>query len=270
MNHTTTTRRLGAALGLTAFCLAAVAGTAPAQAKSGDMSYQCAIVPLHGNYNSEGTYTGPGEPLSDPQPMTARFDSPLEDGAKVRVGTELQIAPVKGSYTLSPALVKDLLDYAGDTPARGTASVAMTGMLDNARLNIDLAWEDMPYALAAGSPATLTGTGAPSEGDPTSFEVREGAHEFRADDLFVALRLGDDLSAYLACTPQRGTSTLIDRITGVAATSTTAPAPARPSVVQTDAAQPTSPSWVPLAAGAGSILVLGAASVTARRRAAHR
>lgn len=100
MNRTMlTTRRLGGALGLTAFCLAA-AGPPPAQAASGNIAYTCAITSFHDEND------GP----SDGFALSAKFDSAIEDGMKVPVGTTVRLSPVPSQLTLSAALVKAMRD----------------------------------------------------------------------------------------------------------------------------------------------------------------
>jgi hypothetical protein len=262
--------------------LGALAAT-PAQAASAELSYTCTLFSLPPGIELpdlseaerqglrdavEGDVEGLEALLEEVDfvevpglKLTASFDSAI-DAPTAPVGTEIELSPVQTRITLPTATAAALGEL--NLPVAMGGSYLVAGF-DESGAERDVLTEFEGFAAGDG---TFSATG---EGEAESYVLEEaGQHTYLAGDLFVVLSDPQENFAYLECTLDEGQDSTIDVITARAATTTPpapAPAPVRPEVVQTDAAQPTSPSWLPLAAaGAGSVLVLGAASHVRRRR----
>jgi len=273
-----------------------VFAVAPAQAQSAELDYTCSLLTLDGDIDpdqlpeearkalelaQEGDLSGIEgldaiEGLQDALPLeeignlavTAVFDSAIADDATTPVGSTVKLSPLKATVTLLPETVAALTGI--DIESALAGAVLYAG-IDETGKDREAFFEFDDIALDDGR-LNLSGTG-----DAQSFKVREtGTHTYVAGDLEIFLADSESTFTMLECTLDEDQDATIDQITAQAAPTTTpppattapTPTPVRPSVVQTDAAQPTSPTWLPLAAVAtGSILVLGAGSHLLRRRA---
>lgn len=268
---------------------ASLALVAPAQAASSELTYTCTLFSLPagldvGDLGAEGQQLLESAEKGEVDPgalaaeipelveveglkVTASFDSAIKDGATATVGSTVQLAPVSTTIQFPAATVAALGDLDLDVAFGGSylyAGIDETG----AERDVETEFESLELV-----DGTLTATG---EGDAEPFTLRQpGDHTFVAGDLEIILLDESETSfVVLECSLDEGQDATIDVVTAKAAATTAPPAPApgpvRPDVVQTDAAQPASPSTLPLlAAGAGSVVVLGAASHLLRRRAAR-
>ncbi len=198
--------------------------------------------------------------------VSAVFDSVIADDAVVPVGSTVKLSPLTTTISFPAATVTaGLADI--DLPVAQVAAF-LYSRVDELNQEREALFEFKEFAFDNGK-FSATGTG---EADPFT-AAKAGAYTYAAGDLEVYVGDPEGPFAVFECTLDDDQDAAIDQVTAKAAsTSTPTPSgPVRPDVVQTDAAQPTSPSWIPLAAaGVGSILVLGAASQVARRRGTRR
>lgn len=284
----TTLRRASVTAAAAAFAgLGAFAAT-PAHAVSAELTYTCSAFTIPEEIDPEAlpeaardaiekAQEGDLSQLEDLQDMegledlpideiedlvvTAVFDSAIPNGATTTPGSSVDLSPLSTTITLPPETVAALTDIELATAEAGAvlyAGIEETGADREAYFE----FEDVTLT---GGQAELNGTG-----DAEAFKANApGTFTYAAGDLDVFIGDPDGPFTVLECTLDEGQETAIDVITAkAAATTPPPPAPVRPDVVQTDAAQATSPTWLPLAAtGVGSVLVLGAASRLTRRRA---
>lgn len=202
-------------------------------------------------------------------PITAVFDSAIGDGATTTVGSTVALSPLTTTITLPPETVAALTGI--DLPV-ATGGLLLSAGIDETGTDREALFDFEQVSLTDGR-LTLSGGG---EADSFTAQTA-GDHTYVAGDLQLILLDPEDGFAAIECTLDEGQDSAIDQITAKAGTSapaptptTTAPAPVRPVVVQTDAAQPTSPTWLPFAAaGASSIVLVGGLTLT-RRSAARR
>lgn len=260
-------RRAGvAAVAMTGLAFLA---TTPAQAATSALPYDCAVAEF------------PGVNI----PITSTFDSALDDGEIVAPG-DVVLNPVAGQVVIAEAEV-GLLRWLNITSLEGSGTL---------QAGIDETGQDLPVNFSVGrTPVPAAGamsiTFNGSTAGPATVED-EGQYGFVAGDADIALTTDSGSKLTLACTLNDGddapefddlidffevqadepsptpTPTTTPSAPTATPSPTTAPSPVRPDVVQTDAAQPTSPSWVPFAGLAGSI-ALGGGLLVARRSAAR-
>lgn len=293
---TSTLRRASATAAAAAFAGLGVLAAAPAHAQSAELTYTCSLFVITEAIDlellpdaaaeaitkaKEGDLSGlqdleaiaglaaadlPAD-LVEGLPVTAAFDSAIADGATTAVGSTVALSPLDAAITLPPETVAALTGISLD--AALAAGVLYAG-IDETETDRDAFFDFDEVAVEDGQ-ISLLGTG-----DAESFTATQaGTHSYVGGDMDVLV--GDPVGAFavLQCTLDDGQDSTIDVITAKAAVPTptptpspTQPAPVRPDVVQTDAAQPTSPTWLPLVgAGAGSILAVAGASHLLRRRA---
>ncbi|MEO7268559.1 MAG: hypothetical protein ABIW49_05050 [Knoellia sp.] len=287
-----TLRTLGAATAATAALSGlTLLASAPAHAESASLDYTCSafLIPadLPGDLSdgarkaiekAKGGDTSAlkalealeDEPPFDEIPdlaVTAVFDSAIGDDAEVRVGSTVELAPLTTTITFPAATVTAALADI-DLPT-AEAEAFLDARIEELGQSHEALFEFDEFGGGDGS-FTATGTG-----EADSFKAaKAGAYTYSAGDLEAFVGDPEGAFTYFQCTPDEDQDLTIDQVTAKAASTTPTPTPSgpvRPDVVQTDAAQPTSPTWLPLAAaGAGSILILGAASQVARRRGTRR
>ncbi|KGN40162.1 hypothetical protein [Knoellia aerolata] len=202
---------------------------------------------------------------------TATFDSAIEDGATARAGSTVELEPVAASFTLSPEIGAELRALGiteGEAGAMLFAGIEETGLERDTEFYFDT------VSIPESGPLTLS----TEDGFAEDFRVNApGTFTYVAGEVELFIAVEDEesiLFAGLTCTPDEDQDLTIDQVVAAAAPTPTptptAPGPVRPDVVQTDAAQPTSPAWLPVASlGLGSILVVGAASRLRRRAPRH-
>lgn len=288
MTSSTTRRLCFGALAATA----ALAISVPAHAASDEIAYTCTLYALPFGIEVDELDTEEQELLRSategevaPEALaeeipefveiegltaTASFDSVIKDGATAAAGTRVELSPVAGAVTLGADVTDELVALGiteGEAGALLFAGIEETGVESDTEFYFD----------SVSVPKSGAFTLKDSDGFAESFRVNApGTFTYTAGDLSVYISTGDEESgsfAALECVADDDQELAIDQVTvKAAATPTpTTPGPVRPDVVQTDAAQPTAPSWLPLAAaGTGSILVLGASSALLRRRGARR
>lgn len=208
---------------------------------------------------------------------TAAFDSAIEDGATAAVGSRVELEPVEATLTIGDDVADELRTLGITEGIAGAGLLARIEETDAFR-ETDFFFESLSVPASGGF--TLTS----DEGYAESFRVNAaGTFTYEAGDLGVFFGTDDEESgafAALECAPDDDQDLSIDQVVAPGAatptptptpTPTTTPsAPVRPDVVQTDAAQPTSPSWLPLAAaGAGSFILVGGLTLTRRSAARH-
>lgn len=207
-------------------------------------------------------------PIAENLPLTARFDTAIADGATTPLGKDVSLEPASARFTLSTELTDELGALSIGT---GLGGAYVYGGVVESDQPIGIEFDLDTFGLGKG-PVTLDGTS--SFADEEVAVTKAGTYTYAAGDLDFFFIDEETLTvAGLECTLDEGQDPTVDQVTAKAATTPTTPttpAPERPVVVQTDAAQPTSPSWLPLtAAGLASILVLGGATRFATRRAAR-
>ena len=270
----------------------------PAHAVSDELSYTCSLFALPDGFPIEDLGTeerrlldsakegelAPEELAAeipeiielDGLKATATFDSAIEDGARVVAGTSVELEPVSGTFTLSPEIGDALRELEIPDAVGGAfvfTSIEETGLERGVEFYFD------SVTIPASGEVTLSS----EDGFTEAFRAHApGTYTYVAGDfdLFVGTEEGETAAfAGISCVLDEDQDPTIDQVVATAAstptptpTPTTPPAgPVRPDVVQTDVAQPTSPTWLPLAAtGVGSVLVLGAASRLTRRSARRR
>ncbi|EAQ00385.1 hypothetical protein JNB_09439 [Janibacter sp. HTCC2649] len=288
-----TLRTLGAATAATA----ALSGlsflaTAPAHAESGSLDYTCTatLVPadlpagelsdtarkaIEKARGGDTSALKALEALADELPfeeipdlaVTAVFDSAIGDDAVVPVGSTVELSPLTTTITFPAATVTAALADI-DLPTAQALALLDAGIEEDGQSREAI----FDFDKFGGGDGSFTATGT---GEAESFKAaKAGAYTYAAGDLLAFVGDPEGPFTSFECTPAEDQDLTIDQVTAQAATTTPTPTPSgpvRPDVVQTDAAQPTSPTWLPLAAaGAGSILILGAASQVARRRGTRR
>lgn len=253
MNSSLARLTLGTVAASAALGLAAV----PAQAASGSVGYTCSIVSFHSEPE------GPTDGFA----MTAKFDSAIEDGVKVPVGTTVRLSQVPGQFTFSAPLVAAMRDLG--VPA-GMADATMDSYFMQGLEKSPTTYTEMEFDFSGGA-ATIHGPGKAA-----AYTVRtEGAHTFAAGKVAFKLSHRDGFAlGTITCEVAEGEEPAIDAVFGVAAAPTPTPTvttggPLRPEVVQTDAAQPSNDAGMPsaLVAGAALLALSGAAGA---RRVLHR
>lgn len=204
-------------------------------------------------------------PIAEDLPLSARFDTAIADGATTPVGKNVSLEPATARFTVSPELATELSAL---SVGEGLGGAFLYGGVVESEQEIGIEFDIDDFTLGDGD-LTLEGTSAFADDDLAVDKA--GTYTYAAGDVDAFFIDEENLAVVgLECTLDEGQDATVDQVTAKAAPAP-APTPVRPDVVQTDAAQPTSPAWLPLtAAGLGSILVLGAASVTARRRSAAR
>lgn len=204
-------------------------------------------------------------PIAEDLPLSARFDTAIADGATTPVGKNVSLEPATARFTVSPELATELSAL---SVGEGLGGAFLYGGVVESEQEIGIEFDIDDFTLGDGD-LTLDGTSAFADDDLAV--TKAGTYTYAAGDVDAFFIDEENLSVVgLECALDEGQDATVDQVTAKAAPAP-APTPVRPNVVQTDAAQPTSPAWLPLtAAGLGSILVLGAASVTARRSAAAR
>ncbi|KGN33992.1 hypothetical protein N802_09170 [Knoellia sinensis KCTC 19936] len=243
----------------------ALLAAAPAHAETGTLSYVCDYVGIK-------------------IPITASFDSAIEDGATLPTG-DVDVNPLTGKVNIAEAQV-GLIKFLGATSIAGTgvldSGVAETGQ----PVPVDFSFPATTVPASGGM--TIPVTGSAEDAIDAS---EEGAYGFFAGDADLELTTNSGQKLALSCTLAEDTTeeaALIDGFdaekpkpspTPTPTTSTpapttpaptTSPSPVRPEIVQTDAAQPTSPTWLPFAGlGAGAVLLGGGLVVTRRSAARH-
>lgn len=267
MSAKTLSRAGVAAAALSGFALLAAA---PAQATTGELAYEC----LYGTIKV---------------PITAQFDSAIEDGADVPAG-DVSVNPVSGKVTIAEAQV-NLIKFLGAKTLAGKGTLDSGVAETEQAVPVDFAFPATDVPASGAMSIDVTGEAA----DPIDAS-EPGEYGFYAGDVELTLTTDKGTNLALKCTLDAETSdddALIDWFTAVEddkpteptetpeptgtpepTPSTTAPSPStspeRPEVVQTDAAQPTSPAWLPMTAmGAGAVL-LGGGFVATRRSASRR
>lgn len=196
---------------------------------------------------------------------TAAFDSAIADGATTTPGSTVELEPVAGTVVLSAEIraeVRKLGITEGFAGALLWAEIEET----SAERETEFFFDEVSIP-ESGSLALST-----EDGVAEAFRANAaGTFTYAAGDFELFIAPADEESAVFAgvgCTPNDDQDLRIDQIVAVGATTPapTTPEPVRPGVVQTDAAQPISPTWLPLAAaGVGSIVLAGAASRLAGR-----
>ncbi len=289
----TTLRRASVTAAAATFAGLGALAVAPAHAVSAELTYTCSAFTVSEEIDPEGLPEAAREAIERAQEgdlsgledlqglegledlpieeiedlvVTAVFDSAIANGATTTPGSTVALSPLTTTITLAPETVAALTDI--DLATAEAGAVLYSGIEETgAEREAYFEFEDVSVT---GGRAELKGTG-----DAEAFKANApGTFTYAGGDLDVFI--GDPQGPFtvLECTLDEGQDATIDVITAKAAPTTppTTPptGPVRPDVVQTDAAQPTSPTWLPLAAtGVGSVLVLGAAS-RLTRRSAHR
>ncbi|WP_404382110.1 hypothetical protein LL946_15215 [Knoellia locipacati] len=196
--------------------------------------------------------------------LSASFDSAIADGATTTAPSTVQLEPVKGAIVLSAEAVAEIRKLGlteGVAGALLLAGIEETGADSETDFFFD----------AVSLPESGSLTLSTDDGYAEPFRANAaGTFTYVAGDMELFIASEDEESVMFAgfsCVPDEGQDLTIDQIVATGAPTTTptptpsAPGPVRPDVVQTDAAQPTSPTWLPLtAAGIGSVLLFGAAS----------
>ncbi|PRY59296.1 hypothetical protein BCF74_11033 [Knoellia remsis] len=197
-------------------------------------------------------------------PITAVFDSAIADGATAPANSEVTLDPVTAKIFLTPQINDQIPDAVFPVAIGGLdlyGGVPETDQEINAAIDFDSFGED-------GGGVIVSGKGEADE----ALEVGgPGTYSYEAGDLTLyAINEDDNLAIGIDCALNDGQDATIDtvRVVGAAGSGS---GPVRPVVVQTDAAQPTTPSALPYAAVAfGATLVIGGAAGMARRRSAAR
>ncbi|MFW5472587.1 hypothetical protein ACOCJ5_04690 [Knoellia sp. CPCC 206450] len=264
----------------------------PAQAASAEITYTCGLFALpagldvadlgaHGQKLLESAEKGEVAPdaLAAEIPeiieveglkVTASFDSAIADGATTTPGSTVELEPLSARFTFDAGVTAELGKLGiteGEAGALLFAGVDETGAEREAEF-----WFESVSVPGSGA-FTLES----DDGFAEPFKANApGEFTYVAGDFSFFLATGDEENgtfAALECVADDDQDLTIDQVTARAEGTTPPPTPepVRPDVVQTDAAQPASPSMLPLlAAGAGSVVVLGAGSHLLRRRAARR
>jgi len=272
---------------------ASLALVAPAQAASAEIAYTCSLFALPAgvdidDLDAEGQNLLKSAEKGEVKPdalaaeipefieveglkATASFDSAIADGATTTAGSTVALEPLSARFTFDAAVTAELGKLGitqGEAGALLFAGIDETGAEREAEF----------YVESVSVPDSGAFTLESDDGFAEPFKVNApGEFTYVAGDFSFFIATGDELTgsfAALECVADDDQDLTIDQVTATAApttptTPTTPPSepPVRPDVVQTDAAQP-SPSSLPLvAAGAGSVVVLGAASHLLRRRA---
>lgn len=276
-------------------CFSALAATAAltltpsAQAASDDLAYTCTLFSLPTDIELEDLNSAerqllksveegdvdPGEAAEEiPEfveieglKATASFDSAVEDGATVAVGSRVELEPVAGTFSFGDDVATELRKLGITDGFAGATLLAGIEETETDR-ETDFFFETLSVPASGGF--TLTS----EDGMAESFRVNAaGTFTYVAGDFGVFFGTGDEddgAFAALDCVADEDQDLTIDQVVAKAASTPTptpsTPGPVRPDVVQTDAAQPTSPSFIPAAAlGFGVIAMAGAYALQRRR-----
>ncbi|KGN33991.1 hypothetical protein N802_09165 [Knoellia sinensis KCTC 19936] len=239
MTRTARTTALFAAFGLTAVALGGTAAT-PAQAASGSVGYTCSITSFHGENVGQ----------SEGYAMSARFDSAIEDGVKVPVGTSVRLSQVPSQFVLSAPLVKAMRDRG---VAEGMTDARMDSYFMQGLEKAPITYTEMAFDFRGGA-ATVLGPGKAA-----AYAVRTvGPHTLAAGKIHMDLSHRDGFAlGTITCQLAEGQEPAIDAVFGVKAAGAATPAPttapSRPSVVQTDAGHLPDDSGMPVSPGVGAL-----------------
>ncbi|WP_353952674.1 DUF6801 domain-containing protein [Knoellia sp. S7-12] len=281
-------------------CFTALAATAAltlapsAQAASDDIAYTCTLFSLPTDIDLEDLSSDEREMLKSVEEgevdaaeaaedipefveieglnATASFDSAIEDGATAAVGSRVELEPVAATLTFGDDVASELRTL-GITD--GIAGAGMLAGIEETEADRETEFFFEKLSVPASGGFTLT----TEDGVADSIRINgAGTYTYVAGDLGVFFATGDDETgtfAALECVADDDQDLTIDQVTAKAAPPTGTPTPTpsgpvRPDVVQTDVAQPTSPSWLPFAAaGAGSFILVGGLTLTRRNAARH-